>query len=63
MLIRYWDWISHFVRGDLGISYQYKVSVASLVAVALNSIKLGLVAIVLVVPDDHRWRHRCGPAS
>lgn len=27
VLVRYWDWLSGFVRGDMGVSYSYAVSV------------------------------------
>ncbi len=48
---QYWDWISKFVRGDLGTSLQYDVSVGSLLGPALvNSLKLAALAFVLVVP-------------
>jgi peptide/nickel transport system permease protein len=48
---QYWDWISKFVRGDLGMSLEYKVSVSSLLGPSLvNSLKLAAVAFVLVVP-------------
>ena len=48
---QYWDWISHFVRGDLGTSLQYNVSVGELLGPSLvNSLKLAAVAFVLVVP-------------
>jgi peptide/nickel transport system permease protein len=51
VLTQYWDWISHFVRGDLGSSLQYDVSVSSLLDPALvNSLKLAAFAFVLVVP-------------
>jgi len=51
LLTQYWDWISHFVRGDLGASLAYHVPVSSLVGDALvNSLKLGAFAFVLVVP-------------
>ena len=51
LLSQYWDWVSHFVRGDLGTSLQYDVSVGSLLGPALgNSIKLAAFAFVLVVP-------------
>jgi peptide/nickel transport system permease protein len=51
LLTQYWDWISHFVRGDLGASLAYHVPVSSLVGDALvNSLKLGVFAFVLVVP-------------
>jgi peptide/nickel transport system permease protein len=48
---QYWDWISDFVRGDLGTSLQYQVPVADLLGPSLvNSLKLAAVAFVLVVP-------------
>jgi peptide/nickel transport system permease protein len=51
LLTQYWDWISHFVRGDLGASLAYNVPVSGLVGDALvNSLKLGALAFVLVVP-------------
>jgi peptide/nickel transport system permease protein len=51
LLTQYWDWISHFVRGDLGDSLAYHVPVSSLVGDALvNSLKLAAFAFVLVVP-------------
>lgn len=48
---QYWDWISHFVRGDFGESLQYNVPVAHLLGPSLvNSLKLAALAFVLVVP-------------
>jgi len=48
---QYWDWLSGAVRGDLGESLSYRVPVSSLLGSAvLNSLKLALVAFVLVVP-------------
>jgi peptide/nickel transport system permease protein len=49
--VQYWDWISHFVRGDLGTSLQYNVPVGDLLGPSLvNSLKLAALAFVLVVP-------------
>jgi len=49
--VQYWDWISHFIAGDMGRSFTYRAPVAPLVADALlNSLKLATVAFVLVVP-------------
>ncbi len=49
--IQYWEWISHFARGDMGESYVYRAPVAPFVLAALGySVKLGAVAFVLVVP-------------
>jgi peptide/nickel transport system permease protein len=51
LLIQYWDWVSHFVTGDMGQSYAYRAPVAGFVLTALAySVKLGAVAFVLVVP-------------
>ena len=51
LIVQYLDWISSFVRGDLGTSLQYNVSVSSLLGPAfVNSLKLAAVAFVLVVP-------------
>jgi peptide/nickel transport system permease protein len=51
LLIQYWDWITHFVTGNMGESYAYRAPVASFVLAALGySLKLGTVAFVLVVP-------------
>jgi peptide/nickel transport system permease protein len=48
---QYWDWISSFVRGDLGTSYTLRVPVSDLIFDALaNSFKLAAVAFVIVVP-------------
>ncbi len=49
--VQYGDWISHLVRGDLGMSLEYKVSVSSLLGPSLlHSLKLAALAFVLVVP-------------
>lgn len=49
--LQYWDWISRFVRGDMGHSYVYRAPVAPFVLSALGfSAKLGAVAFALVVP-------------
>jgi peptide/nickel transport system permease protein len=51
LLVQYWDWISHFVTGDMGTSFTYRAPVAPFVADALvNSLKLGALAFLLVVP-------------
>ncbi len=51
LLVMYWDWISHFVTGDMGQSYVYHTPVAPSVLEALsNSLKLAAVAFVIVVP-------------
>jgi peptide/nickel transport system permease protein len=49
--IQYLDWISKLVRGNLGTSLEYQISVASLLGPSLvNSLKLAAVAFALVVP-------------
>jgi peptide/nickel transport system permease protein len=49
--VQYADWVSHLLRGNLGQSLEYKVSVASLLGPSLlNSLKLAAFAFVLVVP-------------
>lgn len=51
LLVQYWDWISHFVVGDMSMSYAYRSPVAPFIMTALGySLKLGLVAFCLVVP-------------
>ena len=51
LLTQYWDWISGFFQGDLGVSYALNVPVAELIGNALgNSAKLAIFAFVLVVP-------------
>jgi peptide/nickel transport system permease protein len=51
LLTQYWNWITGFLRGDMGDSYSYHVPVSSLLGDALaNSFKLAALAFVLVVP-------------
>jgi peptide/nickel transport system permease protein len=51
LIQQYWTWITHFVTGDLGISYQYQAPVGPLLTKALgHSLELAAVAFVLVVP-------------
>jgi peptide/nickel transport system permease protein len=51
LLTQYWHWISHFVRGHPGTSYQYHAAIGPLLTRALgNSLKLAVVAFVMVVP-------------
>lgn len=51
LVVRYADWISGFVRGDLGDSLVFRAPVSELLGPALtHSLKLALVAFVLVVP-------------
>ncbi len=51
LFAQYWDWVTSFVRGDMGISYTYREPIQPFVWDALfNSLKLALVAFVFVVP-------------
>ena len=51
VLEQYWTWITGIVRGDLGTSYQYRAPVSSFLFPAIGrSLKLALVAFVIVVP-------------
>ncbi len=49
--VQYWSWISHFVQGNMGISYEYQTAVRPFIASAVEqSLKLAAVAFVIVVP-------------
>lgn len=51
VLVQYGDWIVHFVQGDMGMSYTLRHPVTGFVVDAIkNSLKLAMVAFVLVVP-------------
>ncbi len=51
LLAQYGSWIWNFIRGDMGMSYVFRAPVSSFILDALgNSLKLALVAFVLVVP-------------
>ncbi len=51
MIVQYWSWVRGLVTGDLGTSLAFQQSVSSLLFPALlNSLKLALVAFVIVVP-------------
>jgi peptide/nickel transport system permease protein len=51
VLSQYWTWISHFVRGNPGNSYQYQSAIGPLLTSALGrSLKLAALAFILVVP-------------
>ncbi|WP_114814724.1 ABC transporter permease [Paraburkholderia kururiensis] len=51
LVTQYVEWIAHFVRGDMGISYAYREAVGPFIGEALaHSAKLGLLAFVVVVP-------------
>ncbi len=48
---QYWTWISNFVQGDPGTSYQYQAPIGPILTTALgNSLKLAALAFVIVVP-------------
>lgn len=49
--VRYWNWISGFVRGDWGKSYLLNTDVRSIVLDRLkNSLILGGFALILIIP-------------
>jgi peptide/nickel transport system permease protein len=51
LLAQYWSWISGFVRGKMGTSYEFQSPVAPFIGkAALQSLKLAGVAFVVVVP-------------
>jgi peptide/nickel transport system permease protein len=51
LLTQYWSWVSHFVRGNMGTSYQFQSPVRPFITTALgHSLKLAAVAFVIVVP-------------
>jgi peptide/nickel transport system permease protein len=51
LLTQYWNWISGFVHGDMGNSYQFRAPVEPFISAAIGkSLELAIVAFVLVVP-------------
>lgn len=51
LTVQYFDWITHFVVGDMGRSFTFRSPVAPFIVQALvNSLKLAALAFVLVVP-------------
>lgn len=51
VLTQYWTWISHFVQGHPGTSYQYQSAIGPMLTGALGrSLKLAALAFILVVP-------------
>ena len=51
LLAQYWSWISHFIEGDPGRSYQYQAPIGPILLAALGrSLKLAALAFVIVVP-------------
>lgn len=71
LVVQYWDWISHFLRGDMGRSFTYHAPVAPFIGAALlNSLKLAALAFIIVIPSGiaggvwaalhcGRWTDRC----
>ena len=50
-IAQYWDWISGFVQGDFGTSYQYRTPSFPLVRDALGrSLELAAVALAITLP-------------
>lgn len=51
ILSQYWSWVSGLFQGDMGTSYQFRAPVSSFLVPALGrSLKLAVVAFVIVVP-------------
>jgi peptide/nickel transport system permease protein len=51
LISQYWSWATGLVRGDMGMSYQFRAAVSSFLFPALGrSLKLAVVAFVIVVP-------------
>jgi peptide/nickel transport system permease protein len=51
LISQYWTWVTGIVHGDLGTSYQFRAPVSTFLFPALGrSLKLALVAFVVVVP-------------
>jgi len=51
LVSQYWTWVTGIVHGDLGTSYQFRAPVSTFLFPALGrSLKLALVAFVIVVP-------------
>jgi peptide/nickel transport system permease protein len=51
LLAQYWSWLTGLLHGSMGLSYQFRSPVAPFIGAALvNSIKLGALAFVIVVP-------------
>ncbi len=51
LVVQYWSWIWDALHGNLGTSYEYRAPVSSFLVPALGrSLKLAVVAFVIVVP-------------
>ena len=48
--VRYWRWLSGFVRGDLGTSYNFDMPVSALLAPCVTpTLTLALISLVLIL--------------
>ena len=74
VLVRYWDWLSGFVKGDMGESYNYRMPVSDMLAdklpvTALLTLLSFIFTIALSIPlgrqhkkqDNGSERHGAGP--
>jgi peptide/nickel transport system permease protein len=51
LIVQYWTWLTGLLHGDLGTSTQFRAPVEPFIKAALiNSVKLGALAFVVVVP-------------
>jgi peptide/nickel transport system permease protein len=51
LLVQYWSWVLGLLHGNLGTSYEFRSPVEPFIRAALiNSVKLGALAFVVVVP-------------
>lgn len=51
LVVQYWSWVTGSLHGNFGTSYQYSQPVSSFLYAALgHSVKLAVVAFVIVVP-------------
>ncbi|HEU5419887.1 MAG TPA: ABC transporter permease [Streptosporangiaceae bacterium] len=51
LIAQYWSWITGLLHGDMGTSYQFRSAVEPFLTSALvNSAKLGLLALIVIVP-------------
>lgn len=55
VLLRYWDWLTAFLRGDMGVSYSYRLPVSQMIGdklpiTALLTLLSFLFTVVLSIP-------------
>ncbi|MBQ7801346.1 MAG: ABC transporter permease [Oscillospiraceae bacterium] len=55
VLVRYWNWLSAFLRGDMGVSYSYRMPVADMLAdklpvTFLLAVMSFLLTVVISIP-------------